>query len=386
MSAQTSQVQQGMTRRVLELGMGWFAEEPGGLNRMYAGLYEAMLRQRAAVCGLVAGRRDKAGTTPAGMEFFAPRDAGWLSRYSACRRSARTLLEGTDVVAAHFAPYALPVLDLIGKRRFVFHFHGPWASESRVEREGRVAVLVKRVIERHVYRRADRCIVLSRAFGDLLEREYGVERGRIHVVPGGVEAARFSNLPDRDTCRARFGLPAGRAVVGTVRRLVHRVGMEMLLEAMEQLRAQVPEALLAVAGTGPLAADLARRVTERELQQHVRFLGFIADADLPYFYGACDLTVVPSIALEGFGLTTIESMASGTPVLVTPVGGLPETVEALNPSLVLPEVSVPALAAGLGQALRNLSALPRGAACIDHVRRNFDWPVIARRTQEVYFG
>ena len=63
----------------------------------------------------------------------------------------------------------------------------------------------------------------------------------------------------------------------------------------------------------------------------MRLLGFVAEEDLPWLYRACDISIVPSVALEGFGLPTIESLAAGTPVLVTPIGGLPETVSELDP-------------------------------------------------------
>ncbi len=375
-----------MSTHILQLGMGWFAEEPGGLNRMYAGLYRALLQQDVKLGGLLAGTAASAGGIPAGIEFFAAREAGWLTRWRGCRQQARRMLRDTDVVAAHFAPYALPVLDLLRNRPFIVHFHGPWASESSAERERGAAVLAKRGIESLVYRRADRCIVLSRAFAEVLQRDYSIARERIHVVPGGVDADRLGQRPARETCRARFGLPVGRPIIGTVRRLVHRVGIDLLIEAMQGLRAQAPDALLVVAGKGPLAAALANQVTRMGLQQQVRFLGFVDDADLPLFYGACDLTVVPSVALEGFGLTTIESLASGTPVLVTPVGGLPETVVALDPGLVLREASSAALCEGLLRALRDPAALPSAAECMRYARATFDWPVIAQRTLEIYRG
>jgi glycogen(starch) synthase len=383
--SQTSEIQLS-NGTILQLGMGWFTEEPGGLNRMYAGLYGALQAQHVPLCGLVAGSSDVAGPLPQGVEFFAPRDAGLLSRLAAARRHARRLLPGVDLVAAHFAPYVLPVLDLLGTRRFVFHFHGPWARESQAERESGSAVFAKRFIESRVYRRADRCIVLSRAFAETLSQEYGVDRERIHVVPGGVDAARFAAIPARETCRSQLGLPAGRQIVGTVRRLVHRVGVDLLIEALSGIRDRAPDALLVVAGRGPLAAVLEEQVTRLGLQGQVRFLGFVGDDQLPLFYGACDFTVVPSVALEGFGLTTIESLAAGTPVLVTPVGGLPETVETLDPGLVLREASVPALGEGLLRALQDPSVLPSREACFAHVRRQFDWPVIARLTQDVYRG
>lgn len=364
--------------------MGWFTEEPGGLNRMYAGLYEGLISAGIAPHGLIAGDTQRATPLPAGVEIFARRDAALPARWRACRAAMHRLRADAQIIAAHFAIYALPWLDLIGTRRFVFHFHGPWAGESGAEHENAAIVFTKRFIEARVYRRADRCVVLSAAFADILTRQYGVARDRIHIVPGGVDAGRFAARPAREHCRAHFGLPAGRPVIGTVRRLVHRTGVDVLIDAMRGVREARPDALLVVAGGGPLAGMLARRAAEQGLSEHVHFAGFVSDADLPRFYGACDLTVVPSQSLEGFGLTTIESLASGTPVLVTPVGGLPETVRQLEPSLVLADAGERSLREGMLRALSGDLALPDAQACSQYARRHFDWPVITRRTLEVY--
>ena len=369
---------------ILSLGMSWFTEEPGGLNRMYAGLHAALAARDVTVNGLITGTPSLAGPVPRGISFVAPRNAPLLTRWSAFRRSVRAGLGDADVVAAHFAVYALPVLDQLKDRKFVVHFHGPWARESRQERESAVAVAAKRWVEGRVYRRADCCIVLSRAFAGVLARDYNVDPARIQVIPGGVDVARFEADVSRRDCRDRLGLPQDRPLIGTVRRLVHRVGLELLIDAMEAVRSRVPDALLLVAGSGPLAAALAARVAERGLGNHVRFLGYVADEKLPALYRACDLTVVPSVALEGFGLTTIESLASGTPVLVTPVGGLPETVEGLDPDLVLASESVDVIAGTIVKALRRPETLPSPSACREHARRNNDWSIIASRTLSVY--
>jgi len=93
---------------------------------------------------------------------------------------------------------------------------------------------------------------------------------------------------------------------------------------------------------------------------------------------------VPSIALEGFGLTTIESLAAGTPVLVTPVGGLPETVRELDPQLVLAGSRPTSLAEGVVAALTGEHVLPSPQACVAYARLRFDWPVIAEQVLNVY--
>jgi glycogen synthase len=366
--------------------MGWFAEESGGLNRMYAGLLNGLSRNGVAVTGLVAGSPEAAGELPSGLSFFSRRDASAIDRLRACRRAVSAALQtnAVGVVAAHFSLYALPALDLVGDRRFVFHFHGPWASESRVEGERYISVAVKRLIEERVYRRAQRFIVLSSAFAAILERSFHIARDRIFIVPGGVDADRYCGPGSRRDAREKLQLPTDRPLILSVRRLIHRVGLEGLIDAMIEVRRVHPEALLLIAGRGALARELAGRVAESGLGDHVRLLGFVPDDDLPWLYRACDLSIVPSVSLEGFGLPTIESLAAGTPVLVTPTGGLPEVVMDLDPGLVLRDASTATLADALVWALRDLDRLPSPETCVQYVREHFDWPVIARKVLAVY--
>jgi glycosyltransferase involved in cell wall biosynthesis len=120
------------------------------------------------------------------------------------------------------------------------------------------------------------------------------------------------------------------------------------------------------------------------LGEHVRLIGFVSDEDLPLFYRAADVSVVPSVALEGFGLVAAESLAAGTPCLVTPVGGLPEVVGGLSAGLVMKSASVDDMAAAIRAALLGEMALPDAQACRDYARGAFAWDLIARRVAEVY--
>jgi glycogen synthase len=364
--------------------MGWFGEEPGGLNRMYAGLLRSLEDHGVAVMGLVAG----AGTAgaPRSLSFFERREKPAIKRLAAVRRSFSAALraDSVEIVAAHFALYALPLLDLVRNRRFVFHFHGPWADESRAESERELSVTFKRTVESLVYHRADRFIALSAAFADILGQGYRIARDRIFVVPGGVEADRYAVRESRWQARDRLALPQDRPLVVSVRRLIRRVGLEGLVDAMAEVRTRVPDALLLIAGRGALESELRARIARWQLDSHVRLLGFVADADLPLLYRAADVSIVPSVALEGFGLSAIESLAAGTPVLVTPVGGLPEVVNALDSSLVLPDPGVSTLADALSRALRAPGGLPSAENCAHYAREHFDWPVIARQVLAVY--
>jgi glycosyltransferase involved in cell wall biosynthesis len=115
----------------------------------------------------------------------------------------------------------------------------------------------------------------------------------------------------------------------------------------------------------------------------VHFAGHLSEEQLPLAYRAADCVVVPSVALEGFGLTVVEALACGTPALVTPVGGLPEVVRDLDPALVLEASTPDAIARGLAAALRGDVPLPDSDACVDYARR-FGWQTIAAQVRDVY--
>ncbi|MGB7790652.1 MAG: glycosyltransferase family 4 protein, partial [Terrimicrobiaceae bacterium] len=288
------------------------------------------------------------------------------------------------LIASHFALYGFPLLDILWRNAHVVHFHGPWADEAAAEGESPRAIFFKHGVERAIYASARRFVVLSQAFRDVLINRYRVKGDRIDIVPGGVQADAFNTGLSRAEAREKLGWPKDRVILVTVRRLARRMGLENLIDAVDQLRKKEPSILAVLAGTGPLAAELADLVEQKNLRDHVKLAGFVPDADLPVAYRAADLSVVPSIALEGFGLVVLESLAAGTPVVVTPVGGLPEVVSALSKDLILDGSSADHLAEGLATRLSALGKLPSDTTCQAYAKDNFDWPVIAKRVIGVY--
>jgi len=351
---------------------------------MYYHLHQELPGQGVETMGVVLGRPI---TDNPSVLAPAPESDPLVARLRLVREAvARRLSDGaTDAVVSHFALYAFPVLDLLQGRPFITHFHGPWAAESAANNAPRQAVeQMKFLIERAVYQRADRCIVLSEAFKRVLVSQYEVAPERVRRVPGGVDVDTFAVNGTTEEARARLGWPTDRPLVLAVRRLVPRMGLEQLIDAIATVRHQVPDVLALIAGKGPLQDTLQERIATLGLQHHVRLVGFVPEADLPHAYRAATVTVVPTVRLEGFGLITLESMAGGTPPLVTPIGGLPEAVSPLAPELVLEGATAQAIAEGLTEALQGQRPLPSAAACEAHVRAQHDWPVIARRVANVY--
>ena len=374
------------TLQTLQLGMDWFGEKAGGLNRVYAQLVHELARDGVELHGLVTGSLDVARASGGLVHAVAPSNAPLLARMRALRAASASWLRERPgaLVVSHFALNAFPVLPQLARHPLVVHFQGPWGEESRIEGEGPLAVLAKATVEAAVYRRASQAIVLSDAFRDVLHRRYRVPEERIHVIPGGVDVDRFAIASTRDACRRALGWPEGRPIVLCVRRLVRRVGVDTLVEAAAALRTRVPEALVLIAGRGPLHGELEARIAALGLANHVRLLGFVSDDKLPAAYRAADLSVVPSAALEGFGLVTAESLAAGTPCVVTPVDGLTDVVTPFSPQLVSASPSAADIADVLAGALRGERPLPRAAHCISYARERFDWPVVAARVRRVY--
>ena len=375
---------------LFQIGSGWFPERKGGAENVFFHLFHGLGSQGFAVRGVVPGTDEVERQTKGLVQGFAVGATSSRQRAMAIRRSAFNSFSTArpDIVASHFAPYSLPLLDRVSHLPLITHFHGPWAMESLVEGAGIMAARVKKVIEKLVYRRARRIIVLSRAFGELLERQYGIPDSLIRFIPGGVECDRFDLPISRMVAREALGWDPDRPTIFVVRRLVKRMGLDRLLDAIAILRgSSTPgcrDLVLHIAGSGPERAALADRVAVLDLSDAVRFDGHLSDDQLPLAYRAADLTLVPTTELEGFGLVAIESLAAGTPVLVTPVGGLPEVVSGLSDAMVLKGIDARSIADGIGSALADASFLPSPEACRGYARRRFDWQIVTSQVAAVY--
>lgn len=372
--------------KTLQLGTSWFLEEAGGLARVYYGCVNYLPQVGVGVSGLVAGS-DRVEQSSRGLvQTFASTHSGTLQRSLGVRKAFKQVISNSqfDLVASHFALYTFPILDRLGKLPLVIHFHGPWALESKAEGAGKLSVFGKWAIEKLVYGRADGFIVLSEAFRQILHKTYGVPLEKIFIVGGGIDTAEFKVDLTIAQARERLGWAQDRRIILCVRRLVQRMGLDNLIAAIAQVRQQYPEVLLLIAGKGVIAESLRSQIQQLQLEDSVKLLGFVADCDLPIAYRAAELSIIPSVSLEGFGLIAIESLAAGTPVLGTPIGGIPEILQPFSTDLILEGSTTSQLAQGIIEALSGQRQMPKSEACQDYVRQNYDWQVIAQQMKLVY--
>ena len=367
------------------IGNNWFPQAPGGLDRYVYELAYSLAKgeDKIELCGV--GMPSVPAYSPILLTNLAQPDSSlWQRLWQARRNYLLRRNSRPDAINLHFALYSLPLLNQFPTDiPITFHFHGPWALESEQECASLISVIAKRWIEQRVYRRCDRFIVLSKAFGQILHQQYQIPWPKIHVIPGGVDTEKFQPTLERQQARDQLGWPQDCFVFFTPRRLVHRMGLEQLLEALAVIKPQHPKIWLAIAGKGPLRASLEQRVISLGLQENVRFLGFLPEAQLPVAYQAADLTIMPSQALEGFGLVLLESLACGTPALCTPVGGMPEVLTKFSPGLITASIEARAITQTLELVISGQLELPSRLSCRNYAAENFSWLTIAQQVRTV---
>jgi glycosyltransferase involved in cell wall biosynthesis len=292
-------------------------------------------------------------------------------------RAAVRAERGGCVVHSHFPLQGLPLA--FAPAPYVHTFHAPVYRELIPEHQGTyalpgatraVAVNLTRLCERRVVRRAKRVIVLS----EFMRNEaiaLGARPESITVLPGGIDTERFSPGESIDHPWVTTQGP----VLFTARRMVPRTGVSELVDAFALISQEIPSARLVVAGSGPLDRKIRDRVQTLGLQERVRILGSISDDELVRWYRAADLVIMPTQELEGFGLTTAEALACGTPVVGTPAGANPEVLRRLDPSLITRDTSAGAMAETVSKLLREpdrLAALAIGARGAVHPTLSWD--------------
>ncbi len=247
---------------------------------------------------------------------------------------------------------------------------------------------------RNIYRairQAQAYIALSE-----FEREYIVQRraepqgdpDRIHVIGGGVDAARFRQpLPPRAVLRRRWGWAADDPAVIFLGRQAEHKRIDLLLAAMRLVWPQLPRARLLIAGARTdYTPQLKRQVAAlpRPWQSRVTWVNDFSEAEKPAILAACDVLANPS-AYESFGLVFLEAWAAGLPVVGARIGAISSLIAEEQDGLLAAYGDAPAWGNALTRLLRD-RALRRqmGALGRAKVAQRYDWAVITRRFRAAY--
>ena len=182
-------------------------------------------------------------------------------------------------------------------------------------------------VEEQLIASADRIVAFSPHERDAMARLYGADVSRIHLAPCGVDLGTFRPL-DREESRRQLGLN-GDKVLLYVGRIESLKGVELLVRTTAHLDTCEPVRVLVVGDDNgqDREVDRLRELAETlEVGESIDFVGRVAQDQLPVYYSAADVCVVPSF-YESFGLAALESMACGTPVVASRVGGLSTVIQ-----------------------------------------------------------
>ena len=239
--------------------------------------------------------------------------------------------------------------------------------------------------ERRLVHSLDRVVAATEHERRLLRQVFRVPAERVAVIPLGVALDQF--VPgDRSAARAQLGIAEDERVLLSVGRIQPLKGLDILVHALSEITDRERLSLLIVGGdeaAGPEIARLRAIAEEIGVAGMLRWIGPIPHQELPVYYNAADVVVVPSF-YESFGLVAVEAMACGVPVVASRVGGLASTVADGRTGYLIPWRCPEPFAEKIELLLRNeplRRALGRAAA--EHMR-SYSWSAVSARLCRLY--
>jgi len=288
-------------------------------------------------------------------------DAIWLQYMTptllplgVARLFTRTLIAAVHVAASHYSPAGLRRLRWLARH---------WCAR---------VVCVSRTVADGIFGAADS---LQRA------------EGRVLVIPNALDLRAVQSFTARDW-RAEVGWPADVVVLGFAGRLAYVKGADVLLHAVDRLHAQGLPVRLVMVGDGAERPGLEALALQLDIHIITHFAGRVARADVYSAIKGFDVAVMPSRGgLEGFGLSALEAMAAGVPVVASRVDALQEVVlEGVTGLLCEANDSV-SLANALACLVGDAGLRQRmGAASIAHVARLYDTPAYRAHLADLLVG
>lgn len=309
----------------------------------------------------------------AGLEHSLSRAASQLSR-----NWRPDIIHGHDWMVAHTVAAAQATFEV----PIAATFHATEAGRHQGWLPGELSQSIHSV-EWWLAHQASAIIACSAHMRWEISRLFDVPESRISVIPNGIDLAEWTTTTvDRRTARDTYA--PGVPLIVFAGRLEWEKGIHTLLDAMDLLVAEVPDARLVIAGKGGKSTDLQAHAARLGAADSITFTGWLPEAELHGLVAAADVAVVPSL-YEPFGLVALEAAALGTPVIVARTGGLAEIADGGRVAATFAPGDADALAGVLRAALADPVAMSQMAAtALAELNTTYNWERIARATVRAY--
>jgi len=239
-----------------------------------------------------------------------------------------------------------------------------------------IAKLYNKTFLKTLLRNSDRVIITQQSYIEYSPHLNPFEE-KIEIVPNGVDLDRFE--PNYEDGKGFFFL-------SVLDRYHKYKGLDVLLRAFKLVLEEV-DTTLTVGGSGELLDHYKKMARDLDIEDNVRFVGYIPEEDLPKYYKNSKLFVLPSLSSEqeGFGMVLLEAMASGLPVVTTDVVGVSDEILNRECGIVLDETSVKKISNAIVKVLtQEDKAVRMGKRGRELVEKKFDWEKIGKETIEIY--
>lgn len=369
-----------------------FLDRPGGMGRV-AWDIAMLMRDRGHDVAMVAARPQPGGdaaalTTERGiriLRYSRPILPAWYPLRA--RRTVATATQAIreylgrepwDVVHMHSPFTGRGALQALGPApRYLYTVHSPVVMEQQINwaNQGAIGRLklafglgALRRIEHTVLRAADQIHTLSEYTRNKVQEFYGLGN-RVVVVPHWRRPELRREL-SKSEARRCLGWPVDETILLTVRKLAPRYGLDVAIRAIAPL-ARERACMFVIAGDGPSRVALTDLACSLGVGERVRFTGRLDETQLALAYQAADLFVLPTAALECFGLIVIEALAFGCPIVSTDAGAIPELMQPILPNFTVPAGNRDALESKIRDVLAGRITPPPAAALTAYVERAF---------------
>lgn len=237
--------------------------------------------------------------------------------------------------------------------------------------------LIKIAIK-YAFTKCDIAIVLSNTWKKICENMIGIPHDKLKIIHNAVDIRTFRPL-SKVQCKYSLQLPHNKKIIFSLGSLIERKGFNYLIDAMEIVAEKRKDVLCFIGGSGPLEGVLQKQITELNLQNHIKLVGFVSDELLPLWMNACDIFVFPSLN-EGVPLVMFESLACGKPFVGTKVGGIPEIISSEDYGLLVEPANPEDLAEKILIAIGN----EWDSEKIRKYAERFVWDVVADKVIKCY--